>query len=484
MSTAVTAKTPHNQPHANGKHKPTKQERIDDALRAALSMHTDSEERWNALKERGAADAQIWHALHQEFGTGGSAQDDNASHYAYMGDENGIEPPLFWFGVSTHRNHERPTLKGAALVRRVRELLQIPQLQEAAATDDSEQGFTSPHARALTEWLVDVRTLGALDRFIEHEHLQDDAQGKDFNESDRQRVVAALAAKRAELEAAGGALPPNTNPAWDEPGLILVELPDGLEVLAVKSQGNGSADFEFYGAISPTGYHSVHALDKEIAQYETPRLYVEHQASVLHKDYLKTFAKEEKLRKKGEEVRDPAKPLAENTLRAYFDEQVALLRDPDQRQRACITLIEDIATLKPEWAQDIADVLPQPPAPAASPDPAEPRVFKKLIEVELNDHDISVKAKEAARLRRQIAELESELSETSKTYKKQIGGHEEELSRLLGAIGAGRDTLELDVFDRFDYDAKNVETVRADTGAVVDSRKMSSRELQMSLVSL
>lgn|GEM_PF-6872182 len=122
--------------------------------------------------------------------------------------------------------------------------------------------------------------------------------------------------------------------------------------------------------------------------------------------------------------------------------------------------------------------------PAIEDAAAEPSVFKRVVEIKLNDHDIAELAREAASLRRQIAQLETEKSETDKVYKKKIGGLEEQLSKLLSTIYVGREEGETDCFERFVYETRTVELRRWPSCELISSRPMKERELQQMLPSI
>lgn len=126
-------------------------------------------------------------------------------------------------------------------------------------------------------------------------------------------------------------------------------------------------------------------------------------------------------------------------------------------------------------------------APLAETDDAgsqSPFIFTKEIEVELADSDYKAKSRQLAFLRVQIEELQAEKKTADEGYKQKIGGLEEQCTELFRSIRRGRDTLKLEVFERRDYGRKVVETVRADTQAVVESRPMLPRELQQPLPSI
>lgn len=116
--------------------------------------------------------------------------------------------------------------------------------------------------------------------------------------------------------------------------------------------------------------------------------------------------------------------------------------------------------------------------------PSQPLIFNKEIEVELADRDYKEKSRKLAYLRLQIEELQAEMKRTVDGYKQKIGGLEEECSEVFRSIRSGRDTLELDVYERRDFERKVVETVRVDTLDVVETRPMAPREFQQPLPSI
>jgi hypothetical protein len=130
-----------------------KHERVNEALGEALLIHTDSKERWDKLIAEGAHDNDIWDALHREFGaTGGGAQSLAGIQFAYLGGHARSEPPRFWVDSATPMTAQKPTLSGAALVRRVREVLAIPQPKPTEAG--------TPEAARETEDLAEIYGAG------------------------------------------------------------------------------------------------------------------------------------------------------------------------------------------------------------------------------------------------------------------------------------------------------------------------------------
>jgi hypothetical protein len=137
-----------------------------------------------------------------------------------------------------------------------------------------------------------------------------------------------------------------------------------------------------------------------------------------------------------------------------------------------------------EGGDIVEEAAPQSPTPVVESAPVEPRVFKKEGDVVLNDHDVAGKARKHSLLRVQIEELQAEKKKTDDAYKAKIGGLEEECAELFRSIRSGRDTLELDVYERRDYERRIVETVRVDSLEVVESRAMRPTEYQLPLMSV
>ena len=144
-----------------------KQEQVASALRAALSMQDHSEPRWRKLIEEGATDEEITHHLVDEFGSGGSSQTEGGIQYAYKG----LPEPLFWLNASTHYTTMKPTLQGKSLIRRVREVLSIP--QERQLKEGQKSDVIYPKPEAIIEQLDEAPNLNTLERIISGYKLDD-----------------------------------------------------------------------------------------------------------------------------------------------------------------------------------------------------------------------------------------------------------------------------------------------------------------------
>jgi hypothetical protein len=145
------------------------------------------------------------------------------------------------------------------------------------------------------------------------------------------------------------------------------------------------------------------------------------------------------------------------------------------------------------------DVVEHTPAPdAASAEPSlkdklverhngnvsEPRTFRETVEVKFNDHDIAERARTLSLLRVQIEELTAEMQKTVKGYKDKLAGLEEQCAELFRAIRRGHDELELEVYERRDYDRHTVELRRFDTCELISERPMRPTEMQPPLPSI
>ncbi|HEY0169429.1 MAG TPA: hypothetical protein VGB98_00130 [Pyrinomonadaceae bacterium] len=169
-------------------------------------------------------------------------------------------------------------------------------------------------------------------------------------------------------------------------------------------------------------------------------------------------------------------PVGYDGVLASYQKNKYVLAGPEVTFKPSTAAPED-ASASAVPAAD-GDVVGHTPAPDAAP---ETRTFKRVVEVKLNDHDIADKARKAALLNLQIEELEAEKDSTAKTYKKKIDGLEEERDKLMREIRAGRDELELEVFERRDYDRHVVELRRADSCEFISERPMRPTEYQQRL---
>jgi len=93
--------------------------KIDPELKLALEHFADHEKRWAERRKKGLTDKELKEAIGQEFGEmSGSGGPGRTGHTARGG-----QSPRFWLG----QQKGKPSLEGAALVARVRMLMEIPE---------------------------------------------------------------------------------------------------------------------------------------------------------------------------------------------------------------------------------------------------------------------------------------------------------------------------------------------------------------------
>jgi hypothetical protein len=667
----------------------SKKERIDLALRAALYMHDYSEGQWAKLIEDGATNAQIWHALIDEFKSGFASETDDGIDFAVRGlSPDAQHIPSFWLDASTHMTKDKPTLKGDALVKRVREVLSIPQLKsfhekEAPPMEGGEakgqliptdaefdtemkaagwcmkrlegrwyavnytiSGMQTPivdtpreardeavrmQAAFVTEakpktkpgdvahefkpttsrngkcsvcnkgrdtehhraWTAEQRervsaggptqtaegwrekaaaTLAKAAGYRANPHAgktltdarQRDWEGKLRSATDHRRWGLTMEAVAAAVEA--GTLPPVLNgltnqyqvrqlmdcviegrklpahgsitsmgptiktpeefvaavkaisplvpivepytvegelqgwygregitgpgvrPAPAATAAAVNETPDGDVSDALRlsvEDERATQTLRFAGAAQPP--EVFYALDLfEDGAYDITYLGRDNSVDYVPEDQTAVIA----INASGEK-----RILSKHNL-TLTDEEIFAKYGADPRLVAPHAYIARDGEVDPccilSKDASIHDLTPAPETPsdalqaqaAAVTTAPAPKPFTAEVEVVLNDHDIALKARAAAVLASEIADLEAEKKENDAVYKKKIGGKEEERDKLLSEIGRGRATLELKVYEHRDYEAKTVETRRVDDDAVVKTRAMNPREYQQPLPSL
>jgi hypothetical protein len=103
---------------------PADRDNMDGGLHRALHSFQGAADRWWKLKQAGATDAQLREAIGKEFGIAGGGSEPGKRPHWYAGGKN----PRFWW--NNIGGTGKPTLAGAALVKRVRAILEIPQPAE------------------------------------------------------------------------------------------------------------------------------------------------------------------------------------------------------------------------------------------------------------------------------------------------------------------------------------------------------------------
>jgi len=125
-------------------------------------------------------------------------------------------------------------------------------------------------------------------------------------------------------------------------------------------------------------------------------------------------------------------------------------------------------------------------AAAPAPEPEVLRRLQKNLPVVLSEVDQLEVAKAKARRERELRQLEKDKSESNASFTTKIKEKEAEIEKLGDELDAEARVMAVDVFERFSSatGSKMIETVRADTGAVVDRRAASLGELQRHLPNL
>lgn len=140
-------------------------------------------------------------------------------------------------------------------------------------------------------------------------------------------------------------------------------------------------------------------------------------------------------------------------------------------------------TFKPQLdseATPVADTAPVAETPL--PDVVlEERIFKETLEVPLSDEELKAKVRRHVDLKHQIIALELEAKDTAKVYKTRIENLEQEDRDNDEVLESGAERREVECRTRRDYARGVIETVRADSGVVLETRPMTTREKQRDL---
>ncbi len=472
--------------------KPSKSERVDRALRAALSMHDYSDEYWQKRIAEGASDNDIYAALVDQFRNGIGSQTEDGIQFAARGlSPDGNHVPCLWLDSPTHMTTQKPTLKGAALVKRVREVLSIPQVrsfhdkdsppvEEAAPPAEAKPGDMAHEFKPTTARNGRCMVCNQVSDTEPHRawkaaqrERESNGQPKQTPEGWREKAAAMFAnvTRYRENPQAGKSLTAARERDWEGKlrsatmhrrwGLTLEAIAAAIEAGTLPPVLNGL-----------TNQYQVRQLMDCVVEGTTHRPYGVPDSMGPTIRSAEEFA---------EAVRalSPLVPIVEpytieGEQHGYGSYGSEATTEPAM----------SLAPAATEPAVDVTlaalgdDAIPVVDAPVDAP-VAEP--FIAEIEVQLNDHDVAQKARQAAVLATEIAELEAEKKESDAAYKKKIGGKEEERDKLLSEIGRGRATLELKVIEHRDWEQKMVEQRRVDTGEVVRSRPMNLREYQQPL---
>jgi hypothetical protein len=100
------------------------------------------------------------------------------------------------------------------------------------------------------------------------------------------------------------------------------------------------------------------------------------------------------------------------------------------------------------------------------------------LPVALDDKDRAELVNRLRAIDDETAALEAEFEEFKTAQRAKLRQREDARERVLNAMKTGREVQLVECESRFDYAARQVTTVRKDTGEVVESREMTTEELQ------
>jgi ribosome modulation factor len=535
MNTVTPSPSPNQEPTSSRRKPSAKEERVNSALREALFMHEDSQNRWDKLIADGAHDTQIWHGLLREFGTGGGSQTVDGTLFAYIGGGNGIDPPLFWVGTSNHRTQDKPTLKGAALVKRVRELLQIPAMKALDDTAESgEAEETSPaQSYGAHEFTPksDDKNICALcfqgRRGKPHrawKEAQAQAQAATLAESgeavpethedspyaDETEPAALLAKTEEEQRARFAALTLLDETLTTDPPARkrekLEKERDELRAVYDSTYAEAASAFGVeaaeqmrarveYPAEILIGLLSFIDVDVDAATVESwtleQRAQVQEYAAAVHlsasdNDDVIVPPRPDFLPVAGITSDDVGNgdcgPDCQHTgeEHAAFDAGVqAGGRGDDESACPFDSDYERDAWLSGHAIGEANALIGKTPATEIAYAPT--RRFTRELECELSDSDLLAKLTELTTKLTQKDAVEQELKEVSAGYKGRIKTLDREVHQLTRVVTKRCEEREVECEERFNYAARQAQIVRLDTFDVVESRAMTQRETQQYL---
>ncbi len=105
----------------------------------------------------------------------------------------------------------------------------------------------------------------------------------------------------------------------------------------------------------------------------------------------------------------------------------------------------------------------------------------KTLPVDLTIDELEVKTQELTTAMVMLNELESEKKRSQKGYTKQIEDAEAVVNELHSIVHQRKQNLPVKCYYRFEYERGLVETVRTDTGEIVETRAMTAAERQQKL---
>ena len=105
-------------------------------------------------------------------------------------------------------------------------------------------------------------------------------------------------------------------------------------------------------------------------------------------------------------------------------------------------------------------------------------MITRRLPVRLEYDEIRLKGMRIATLEAEVEAIEEEKKAVTGDFKSKIDGRRTEISALSRQVNERQEYRQVEVIERKDWVERTVETVRTDTGEVVDSRPMSPSELQ------
>ena len=103
------------------------------------------------------------------------------------------------------------------------------------------------------------------------------------------------------------------------------------------------------------------------------------------------------------------------------------------------------------------------------------------LPVILTTEEIAIRAKELSETLERRDLIESEAKSTARGYKQAVEDLGKKITNLYRMVNSGKEDREVDVIDRPNYERGLMETLRLDTGAVVQYRQLKESEKTKSL---
>lgn len=103
---------------------------------------------------------------------------------------------------------------------------------------------------------------------------------------------------------------------------------------------------------------------------------------------------------------------------------------------------------------------------------------KKELPVKLAPEDVAARAQSLANRIEGVAKLKLEAAETAKGYKDRIKDEETAIAELANVVAHKREKRAVLCTINYDTRRHSVDTVRTDTGEIVDSRAMTAEEIE------